>query len=193
MRSFVAESGVEEVCLDYFADLGWQVLHGPDIAPGEPAEERSSYRDVLLEGRLRDAVTRLNPQLGHEAVDAVVSTVRRAESPDLMAESWRVHRLVTQGVPVEVRNEQGELRHDIARLVDFDDARHNDFVVVNQMSVEQNQRTRRPDVLVFINGLPLGLIELKVPGQQRATLRGAWNQIVTIQDPVVSAIRGIAA
>ena len=179
MRGFVAESGVEEVCLEYFADLGWQVLHGPDIAPGEPAAERSSYRDVLLEGRLREAVGRLNPQLMVEDVSEVVAAVRRAESVDLLAENWRVHRLVTNGVPVERRMDDGETRHDVARVIDFDHPERNDFVVVNQFSVEQDNRVRRPDVLVFVNGLPLGLIELKVPGQEGATLRGAWNQLRT--------------
>ncbi|MGY1814341.1 type I restriction endonuclease subunit R [Blastococcus sp. SYSU D00820] len=184
MRGFVAESGVEEVCLEYFADLGWQVLHGPDIAPGEQTAERLSYRDVLLEGRLRAAVARLNPDLAHEEISEVIATVRRAESADLLAENWRVHRLVTNGVPVERRTADGGTRHDVARLVDFDDPASNDFVAVNQVSVEQDNRTRRPDVLAFVNGLPLGLIELKVPGQEGATLRGAWNQLRTYADQI---------
>ena len=103
----MAESGVEEVCLDYFADLGWQVLYGPDIAPGEAWSERSSYRDVLLEGRLRAAISWLNPELSAEVIDQVVATVRRAESADVLAENWRVHRLLTRGVPVERRGERG--------------------------------------------------------------------------------------
>ncbi|MFZ5869143.1 MAG: type I restriction endonuclease subunit R [Actinomycetota bacterium] len=184
MKGFVAESGVEEVCLEYFADLGWQVLHGPDIAPGEPAAERASYRDVLLEGRLRAAVARLNPQLTAADVNGVVATIRRAESADVMAENWRVHRLVTGGVPVERRTGDGETRYDVAWLVDFDEPTANDFAVVNQMTVEQDSRTRRPDVLAFVNGLPLGLFELKVPGQEGATLRAAWNQLRTYADQV---------
>ena len=179
MKAFVAESGVEEVCLEYFADLGWQVLHGPDIAPGEPAAEQSSYRDVLLEGRLLAAVAQLNPQLTPEDASEMVATVRRVESADLLAENWRMHRLVTDGVPVERRTANGETRHDVVQLVDFDHPGRNDFVVVNQISVEQDHKVRRPDVLAFVNGLPLALIELKVPGQQEATLRGAWNQLRT--------------
>ena len=188
MRSFVAESGVEEVCLDYFADLGWQVLHGPDIAPDEPKGERTSYRDVLLEGRLRAAISWLNPKLTAETTDQVVATVRRAESADVMAENWRVHRLLTQGVPIERRGERGNLHYDIARLVDFEHPERNDFVVVNQMSVEEDNKTRRPDVLMFVNGLPLGLIELKVPGQEGATLRGAWNQLRTYAAQIPSLL-----
>jgi type I restriction enzyme, R subunit len=193
VRTFVAESGVEEVCLEYFADLGWQVLHGPDIAPGELAAERSSYRDVLLEGRFREAVARLNPQLTAEDVSEVVATVRRAESADLVAENWRVYRLITNSVPVERRTDDGETRHDVARVIDFDEQERNDFVVVNQFSVEQDNKIRRPDVLVFVNGLPLGLIELKVPGQEGATLRGAWNQLRTyaMQIPALLAFTAV--
>ncbi len=155
------------------------MLYGPDIAPEEAHAERSSYRDVLLEGRLRAAIAWLNPELPPEAVDRGVARIRRAESADVLAENWRVHHLLTHGVPLERRNERGELRHDLMRLVDFDHPDRNDFVVINQMSIEQERKTRRPDVLVFVNGLPLGLIELKVPGQERATLRGAWNQLRT--------------
>src|SRR5450759_4051810 len=97
-EELVAESGVEEVCLDYFADLDWQVFNGPDIAPGEPKSERSSYRDVLLEARLRAAISWLNPELSAEVTDQVVATVRRPESADVLAENWRVHRLLTRGV-----------------------------------------------------------------------------------------------
>jgi type I restriction enzyme R subunit len=179
VRGFVAESGVEEVCLEYFSDLDWQMLHGPDIAHDQPNAERSSYRGVLLESRLRAALSWLNPWLTNEAVDQVVAAVRRPESADVLAENWRVYRLLTQGVPVEVRGEGDELRHELAWLIDFEHPERNDFVVVNQMSVEQDDKTRRPDVLAFVNGLPLGLIELKVPGQEGATLRGAWNQLRT--------------
>jgi hypothetical protein len=110
VKAFVAESGIEEVCLEYFADLGWQVLHGPDIAPGGAGGGAVVYRDVLLEGRLRAAVAQLNPQLAPEDVSEVVATARRAESADLLAENWRVHGLVTNGVPVERRTAYGEWR-----------------------------------------------------------------------------------
>jgi type I restriction enzyme R subunit len=179
MKILVAESGVEKVCLEYFADLGWEVLHGPDIAPGESIAERSSYRDVLLEGRLRAAIARLNPQLAAPAVDEVVATLRRAESADVLAENWRVYRLLTQGVPIERRTEIGEVQFQTAQLVDWDNPANNDLVVVNQMTVEQDDKLRRPDVLTFVNGLPLGLIELKAPGQRGTTLLDAWNQVRT--------------
>lgn len=99
----------------------------------------------MLEGRLRAAVAQLNPQLAPEDVSEVVATARRAESADLLAENWRVHRLVTNGVPVERRTANGESRHDVAQLVDFDHPGRNDFVVVNQISVEQDHKVLRPD------------------------------------------------
>ncbi|WP_298802481.1 type I restriction endonuclease subunit R [uncultured Pseudokineococcus sp.] len=194
MGAFVAESGVEEACLEYFSDAGWDVLHGPEIGPGQPRAERASFRDVLLEGRLRQAVAAFNRHLPADAVDRVVATVRRVESADVMAENWRVHRLVTQGVPVDFRDAAGELRHDIARLVDFDDALANDFVAVNQVSVEQDQHVRRPDVLAYVNGLPLGVVELKAPGQPGADLRGAWKQLgtYTAQIPALMSFTAVS-
>jgi type I restriction enzyme R subunit len=179
VRSFIAESGVEEVCLDYFADLRWDVLYGPDIAPGEAHAERSSYRDVLLEDRLQTAITRLNPSLSSSDIDEVVATVRRPESADVLAENWRIYKLLTTGVPVERRDESGESHHDIAWLVDFEHPDRNEFLAVNQYTVEGDQSTRRPDIVLFVNGLPLGVLELKVPGEERATLRGAYDQLRT--------------
>src|SRR4029453_18063805 len=148
----------------------------------------------LLEGRLRAAISWLNPWLTDEGVDQVVATVRRPESADVLAENWRVHRFLTQGVPVEVRDQAGALRHELAWLVDFDQPDRNDLIVVNQMSVEKDDKTRRPDVLAFVNGLPVGLIELKVPGQEGATLRGAWNQLRTYaaQIPALLAFNAVS-
>jgi len=179
MRSFIAESGVEEVCLDYFADLHWDVLYGPDVAPDEARAERASYREILLEDRLRNAIGTLNPSLSLSVIDEVIATVRRPESADVLAENWRIYKLLTTGVPVERRDDSGESRHDIAWLVDFEHPDLNEFLAVNQYTVEGDQSTRRPDIVLFVNGLPLGVLELKVPGEERATLRGAFDQLRT--------------
>jgi len=179
VKSFVAESGVEEVCLEYFAELGWQVLYGPDIAPDEAQAERPSFREVLLEERLRSAIKLLNPRLSLGTVQEVVATLRRPESADVLAENWRIYRLLTGGVPIERRLDNGETRHELAWLIDFDDPDRNGFAVVNQLRVEGDKMPRRPDVVAFVNGIPLGLIELKVPGQSQATLHGAFDQIRT--------------
>jgi type I restriction enzyme R subunit len=179
MTAFIAESAVEEVCLDFFADLGWTVLYGPNIAPDMPAAERISYREVLLEGRLRAAINRLNPALtAIEAAD-VAATFRRPESMDLKAENWRTYSLLIRGVPFERRQPDGSIRSSLARLIDFEDPNNNDFVVTNQFTIQGDTQPRRPDVIAYVNGIPLGLIELKVPGEQRATLRGAFDQLRT--------------
>ena len=179
MSGYVAEDAVERICLDLFADVGWKVLYGPEIAPGEPAAERLSYREVLLERRLRTAVESLNPGLSPSEVSDVVGTFRRPESVDVKTENWRAYSVLTAGVPFERRLADGSVRSDRAKVVNFDRPENNDFLVVNQFTVEGDNHTRRPDVVAFVNGIPLGLIELKVPGQERATLRGAFDQLRT--------------
>ncbi len=109
----------------------------------------------------------------------MVATVRRPESADLMAENWRAHRLLTAGVPVDRRRPSGELRHDVARLLDLEDVGANDFVVVNQLTVVQDGHQRRADVVAYVNGIPLAVLELKAPGQEGATLGGAFRQLQT--------------
>ena len=182
----VTEGIVEEACLGYFAALGYQTLFGPEIGPEGVAQERSDWRDVALVGRLRAAVVKLNPSLPSGAVDEVVARVLRPESQNALAENLRVHKLLTEGVPVEYRHESGEIRHALAWLVDFDDPANNDWLAVNQFTVVEAGKNRRPDVVVFVNGLPLGLIELKNPGDENATLKGAWNQIQTYRKDIPS-------
>ena len=184
MSAFVAESGVEEMCLDLFAGVGWQVLYGPDIAPDTPAAERDDYKEVLLRGRLERAIAQLNPTMSASDVAGVVDTFRRPTSVDLLSENWRAYNLLVHGVPFERRDKNGELRHDLARLVDFDEPENNEFLVVNQFTVVGDKAKRRPDVVVFVNGIPLGIIELKVPGKPSATLRGAFDQLRTYADQI---------
>lgn len=184
--SGITEGVVEEACLEYFRALGYHSLHGPEIGPGEPAEQRSSWEEVVLKGRLTDAVARINPNLPSSSVDAVVATVLRAESQNAMAENLRVHQLVTQGVPVEYRAKDGSIRHTLAWLIDYEHPERNDWLVVNQFYVAGSERNRIPDVVVFVNGLPLGLIELKNPGDEHATLRGAFNQLQTYRKNIAT-------
>jgi len=179
MRSFLAESGVEEVCLNHLADLGWQVRYGPSIASGEKAAERTSFKDALLEGRLRDAIARLHPGLDEGSVHQAIATLRRPESADVLAENLRIYGLLTGGVPVERRDANGQPRHDLVRLIDFEHPEQNDFLAVNQFTVIGDLSERRPDIVGFVNGIPLGIIELKLPGEARATLHGAWEQLRT--------------
>jgi type I restriction enzyme R subunit len=164
--------------LDLLGELGWAVRHGPDVAPGEPEAERDDYREAVLVGRLRDAVVRLNPDLPLDAVDDVVKTALRPESQVVESENWRAYRLLVEGVPVDYRASGGSVRSARARLIDFDHPEGNDFLAINQFTVV-GSRERRPDVVLFVNGLPLVLMELKRTGDENATLRGAFNQIQT--------------
>src|ERR1035437_8353962 len=152
MKSFLAESGVEEVCLNYLYELGWRVLYGPDIAPGEPAAERTSFKHALLEGRRRDAIARLYPGSDPGSVSQVIPTFRRPDRADVLAENLRIYSLVTGAVPVERRVASGQTRHDLARLIDFENTDRNEFLVLNQFTVLGDRHERRPDVVGFVTG-----------------------------------------
>lgn len=178
------EDAFERWVLEILAELGWSHVHGPDIAPGELDAERDDYRDVVLDGRLSAAVRRLNPHLPAEAVAEVVRSVQRAESPLIETENWNAYRHLIHGVPVEYRDQVGNLRTDRAWLVDWENPRHNDLAAINQFSIEGPKRTRRPDVLLFVNGLPLAIFELKRPGKTYATVRGAYQQLQTYRSQV---------
>ena len=182
----ITEGIVEEATLDIFRSLGYHTLHGPDIGPGGDAEERSGWDEVILTQRLNDAVARINPDLPQEAVNAVVAQVLRAESQNTLAENLRVHQLITQGVPIEYRHADGAIRHALAWLLDFDDPDNNEWLALNQFTIIEEGKNRRPDVVVFVNGLPLGLFELKNPGDENATLKGAFHQLQTYKSDIPS-------
>lgn len=182
----INEAIVEDATLDIFRSLGYHTLYGPEIGPGGDPEERSGWDEVILTQRLNDAVARINRDLPQEAVNAVVTQVLRAESQNTLAENLRVHQLITQGVPVEYRHADGAIRHGLAWLIDFDDPNNNDWLALNQFTIVDEGRNRRPDVVVFVNGLPLGLFELKNPGDENATLKGAFNQIQTYRNDISS-------
>jgi len=172
------EADLEAVVLDLLGTLGWSVRYGPEIAPGELAAERDDYREVVLIERLRGAVAGLNPDIPLDAVEDAVKTALRPESQMAESENWRTYRLLVEGVPVDFRGSDGSIRSARARLVDFDNPGNNDYLAVNQFTV-LGTRERRPDVVLFVNGLPLVLMELKRPGDENATLRGAFNQVQT--------------
>ena len=189
----ITESEVEDAALQWLAGLGYAVVHGPNIGPEGPAQERGSYDEVLLAGRLRTAIARLNPHLPAETLEDVLRKVRQAETPSLVDENRRLHRYLAEGVPVEVAREDGSMGGDAARLVDFDDIEANDWLAVNQFTVIEREHNRRPDMVLFVNGLPLAVIELKNPGDENATLEGAFNQLQTYKDEIPSLFRTNAA
>ncbi|HUZ97680.1 MAG TPA: type I restriction endonuclease subunit R [Edaphobacter sp.] len=175
------ESVVEEATLDWLAGLGYTVLHGPDIAAGEPAAERddSGYRDVILERRLRQALQRLNPTLPPEAIEDAYRRLTRPEEPSTVTQNHAVHKMLVDEVTVEYTRPDGSIGGALVRVIDFDNPDNNDWVAVNQFTVVEGQHTRRPDVLIFLNGLPIALMELKNPADENATIWNAYDQIQT--------------
>ena len=180
----MSEDALEQYALEMLVELGWSHVYGPDIAPGESLAERADYRETLLESRLTDAVSRLNPTLPAGAVADVVTAVKRAESQVVASENWRAYQFLIDGVPVEFRDVEQTLRTVRARLIDWDDPYANDLVAVNQFTVQGPKRERRPDVVLFVNGLPLGLFELKRPGKEYASIKGAWRQVQTYRSQI---------
>lgn len=180
----ITEGIVEEAALEYFRSLGYHTLPGPLLAPDGASAERASYDQVVLTGRLRDTAARINPDVGTSMIEEAIKRLLRAESQNTLAENYRIHRLLTEGVEVEHRVADGSVRTSLVWLIDWVNPTNNDWLVVNQFTVVEKNRNRRPDVLVFVNGLPLGLVELKNPGDENATLKGAWNQIQTYRHDI---------
>jgi type I restriction enzyme R subunit len=175
----MTESIVEQAALAWLERLGWTVKHGPDIAPGELAAERSDYGQVVLTQRLQDALARLNPTLPAEALGEAFRKLTRPEGPTLEAHNRAVHRLLVDGVTVEYRTPDGAIRGAQAQGLDFDTPDNNDWLAVNQFTVSEHKHTRRPDVVLFVNGLPLALIELKNAADEDATIWTAFQQLQT--------------
>ena len=180
-RASFTESDVEEAALDWLADLGWSVAHGPDIAPDTPYAERVDYGTVVLEGRLCTALEQLNLGLPSEALDDAFHKLVHPDGSTLEARNRAFHRMVVDGVTVEYRIDDGRVRGVQARVIDFENPANNDWLGVNQFTVSENKNTRRPDIVLFVNGLPLGIIELKNPADEEATIWTAWHQLQTYQ------------
>ncbi len=180
------EREVEEAALAWFENLGWGIAHGPDIAHDSPRPERSGYDDVVLEGRLRDALTRLNPALPAEALEDAFRKLTRPEGATLEARNRALHRMLVNGVTVEYRDSGGAIRGAQAQTVDFEEVENNDRLAVNQFTVVENRQERRPDVVLFVNGLPLGVLELKNPADENATVWSAWRQFQTYKAEIPS-------
>jgi type I restriction enzyme, R subunit len=180
----VTESVVEQAALAWLESAGWQIRGGTEIAPGEPAAERHDYGQVVLARRLRDALARLNPQLPAEALEDAFRKLTRPEGADLIQRNRALHRLLVDGVTVEYRDAEGNIRGAQARVIDFDDTVENDWLAVNQFSVVENKHARRPDVVLFVNGLPLAVLELKNAAAENATIWSAFQQLQTYQAEV---------
>ena len=175
----LSEADVEQAALVWLEATGWRVRYGPEIAPETQDAERSGYDQVVLEQRLRDALAELNPGLPVAALDDAFRKLTRPEGATMEARNRAFHHLLIDGVTVEYSSQDGSIRGAQACVVDFEDADANDWLAVNQFTVSENRNTRRADIVLFVNGLPLAVIELKNPADEEATIWTAWNQLQT--------------
>jgi type I restriction enzyme R subunit len=182
----LTESDVEQAALEYLSSAGWQIAHGPDIAPDSLYAERRDYSQVILERRLREALARLNPDLPAEALEDAARKLLLAEGPDLITRNRAVHRLLVDGVNVEYRAGEGEIRGGQVKVIDYEDPANNDWLAVNQFTVVENKHARRADVVLFVNGLPLALLELKNAASEAATVWSAFRQVQTYKAQIPS-------
>ena len=159
----MSERVVEQAALGWFEWLGYSVSRGADVSPGSSTAERESYEDVVLQTRLLSSLKRLNPQIPEDALRQVAITVSRAPEPTLPLNNRWFHGVLVDGIDVEYRTSAGDMRGDRARLVDFSDPTRNDFLAVEQFTVRYGQTDRRMDVVVFVNGMPLAVLEFKDP------------------------------
>jgi type I restriction enzyme R subunit len=187
--AYLSEAAVEQVVLDQLATLGYSIATDADIGPDGKAPEREAYADVVLIKRLTAAIDRLNPAIPAEARADAVRKVLATEKPSLVEENRRLHKLMVEGVDVEFYSDDGTIRGDKVHLIDFTGQDRNDWLATSQFTVIEGSINRRPDVVVFVNGLPLGVIELKAPGGENATLAGAFNQLQTYKAHIPSLFR----
>ena len=188
----ITESDIELLAIEQLENLGYQYIYAPDIAPDLPTgkacsetPERESFEDVLLIKRLRKAIDRINPSIPAEAKEDAVKQIQRLNSPELIANNEAFHRMLTEGIKVTYQN-NGDTRGDYVWLIDFDNPQNNEFLAANQFTVIENNVNKRPDIIIFINGIPLVVIELKNPAVDNATVKSAFKQLQTYKETIPS-------
>ncbi|MDO9153605.1 MAG: type I restriction endonuclease subunit R [Paludibacter sp.] len=182
--SSITENEIEEIALSYLQNLGYSYILGTDISPDGEHTERQ-YTDVVLTTRLRDAIDKLNPTLGQDAKEDALKKVLRTDSPNALINNETFHKYLTQGVDVEVRTSDG-IRGQKVYIVDFTYPENNEFLAINQFTIIEGSQNKRPDIILFVNGLPLVVIELKNATDENATLKSAYNQLQTYKHAIPS-------
>jgi type I restriction enzyme R subunit len=181
----LCESEIEKMAIDELIDLGYTYIAGPEIAPDTENAERKTYSDVILVERVRSALERLNPTLSSYVIDDAIKKMLRFSSANLLSENEHLHKMLVDGIPVEYRKD-GDVIGDYVQLYDFNQPHNNEFLVVNQFTIIENNINKRPDVILFINGIPLVVIELKNPADENATVRKAFDQLQTYKATIPS-------
>ena len=185
----IDEDMVEQTVLATLGDLNYSILSVEEVVPDAVALERHSYSEVVLYTRLVENARRLNPTIPEDTVDEAMRLLLRQETPSLVEENRRVHRMMVDGIDVEFSDEDGTIKRDKVWIADFSNPANNDWVAINQFTVGEGKHNRRPDVVVFLNGLPVAVIELKSAGAESATIEAAFNQIQTYKQQIPSLFR----
>lgn len=183
--SKLTESAIEEFAINLLEGQGYKYIYAPDIAPDGDKPERHDYSEVLLTARLEQALRRINPKLPLAVLQTALKDVQRINSPDLLANNETFHRLLTEGVKVSIQKD-GQERGEIVWLIDFAKPDNNEFVVANQFTVIENHQNKRPDLVLFVNGIPLVVIELKNAADENSTIKSAWRQVETYKKTIPS-------
>jgi type I restriction enzyme R subunit len=181
----ITESEIEQFAIELLEHQGYQYIYAPDITPDSDTPECNRFEDVLLLDRLSTAVGQINPDIPPDAREDAIKQIQRLISPELIANNEAFHRMPTEGIKVSYQKD-GANRGDLVWLVDFNNPQNNEFLVTNQFTVVENNVNKRPDIILFINGLPLVVIELKNPADENATVRSAFRQFRTYKQAIPS-------
>ncbi|MCL2135439.1 MAG: type I restriction endonuclease subunit R [Candidatus Bathyarchaeota archaeon] len=184
----MSEAEVEEMCLAMLGELGYDVIYGPDISEDGIAPERS-YGEVVLVDRLRRMLRKINKLVPDAAIEEAVKKVLRTESQNLIENNHSFHRLITDGVSVQYKKVDGTVKDDVVWLFDHQNVSNNEFLAINQFTIKEERYNRRPDIILFVNGLPLVIVELKNPSDEKADLLGAYKQLETYKQEISSIFR----
>ena len=179
----INEDQVEQLAIEWFKELGYDYQLGYDIAPDSEYPERDNYQQVLLSKQLHVALQKLNPTLPSFAIDETVHLLEKPQYATLIQNNRAFHKMLLQGIAVDIKTDDGE-KGEVVKLIDFENPENNDFLVVNQYTIKGTKGNRRPDIVVFINGLPISVIELKNPADENADIFKAYNQLQTYKDEI---------
>jgi len=183
MSEKITENAIELLAIELLEGVGYEYIYAPSIAPDSDHPLRASFEDVVLHDRLRAALSAINPDIETAKIDEAIKKIERLPSTQLLNDNEAFHQLLTEGLKIEIQKD-GVSRGEIVRLIDYERVSNNDFVVSNQFSITQNGTTKRPDIILFVNGLPLVVIELKNPTSVNATIQSAYNQIQTYKSTI---------
>lgn len=186
MTSKITEQDVEDASLEILGELGYEIIHGINIAPDSETPLRSKWDDVILKPRLKEAIQKLNPKLPDDAIDESIKKLKRLSTINLIKSNEKFHNYLIEGIPLEYRAKNGKITSDNVKLIDYQDPNNNRFSAINQFTIIENNKNRRPDIIIFINGLPISVIELKNSASESANLESAYKQLQTYKDQITS-------